>query len=319
MYDVISIGSATVDIIVKSDQFIYTKDSIGVTPSSKNEVKQGVICSGGGATNSSVALSRLGFKTACCALMGNDVLRYFIRKDLKDNGVSRSLLIHPKLETTDYSVLLVGDNGNRSALTNRGKNCLQYKQIPWKKLKKAKWFFITTIKGNMDLLEQLIGFAVENNIGITLNPGRRELIARNKLLPLIKYVDFLLLNKTEAEIITNKKFENSDFWDKLLSYGAKINSVTNGRDGAYICTTEQKLYSPIINLAPVNANGAGDSFGSAVTAALLYKKDLKTALTWGITNSASVVSYLGPKEGLLTYKKINHYASKTRKTKKSKN
>jgi len=319
MYDVISFGSATVDIIVKSDQFIQTKDILGLIPSSKNEVKQGIICSGGGATNSSVALARLGFKTACCALMGNDVLKYFIRKDLKDNGVSRNLLIHPKTESTDYSVLLVGKNGNRSVLTNRGTNCLQYKQIPWKKIQKAKWFFITSIKGNMDLLEQLIGFAVENNIGITLNPGRRELLSRQKLIPLLKYVDFLLLNKIEAETLTATKFENTNFWDKILSYGAKINAVTNGRDGAYICTTEQKIYSPIINVSPVNENGAGDSFGSAFTAAILYKKDLKTALIWGVNNSASVVSHLGPKEGLLTYKEIVSHASKTRKTKKSKN
>jgi len=317
MYDVVSIGSATVDIIINSDQFILKDDILGVMASSKNEVSHGLICSGGGATNTSVAFSRLGFKSACLARLGNDILRYYVRKDLRDNNVSRRLLIHPKNETTDYSVLLVSKDGQRSALTNRGDSTLLVSNIPFTKIKSAKWFMITSVKGNMDLVEQLIGFAVENHIGITLNPGHRELEKRHTLIPLIKQVDFLLLNKVEAESLTQLKFEDSHFWDRLLSYGAKIVAVTNGRNGAYIATNEQKLYSPILNTKPVNENGAGDSFGSAFTAALIYKKDLKTALAWGIKNSASVVSQFGAKMGLLTLKQISTNASKTRKSKKS--
>jgi len=316
MYDIISIGSATVDILATSDQFILTPDVLGVVPSSKNEIKTGLICSGGGATNSSVCFSRLGLKSACLSILGDDILKYFIRKDLRDNGVTRRLLIHPKTEKTDYSVVLVATDGTRSALTNRGDSCLQYHHLRWKKLKKAKWFFITSIKGNLDLLEQIIGFAKENNIKVALNPGRRELLSRRLLIPLIKHVDFLLLNKYESEILTDLKFENDKFWDCLLSYGAKICAVTNGRDGAYISTNEQKLYSSIINVLPIDETGAGDAFGAAFTAALFYEKDIKTALTWGIKNSASVVSYLGAKEGLLTLRQITH-APKTRKNKKN--
>ena len=94
--------------------------------------------------------------------------------------------------------------------------------------------------------------------------------------------------------------------------GAKICVVTNGRDGAYITTSVQKLYSPILNVVPVDELGAGDAFGSAFTAAIIHGHDLQTALNWGIHNSASVVSYLGAQKGLLTLNQITH-AAKTNK------
>jgi len=312
MYDIISIGGAVVDIIVTSDQFISRPDILGLTPSSKNEIKEGIIGSGGGAVNTSISFSRLGLKSACCSLLGDDILSKIVRKSLANNKVTRRLLVHYKKEDTDYSVILVGPDGGRCVLTNRGKTRLESSQIKWKKLKKAKWLYISSLEGNLNLVEKIIGFANENNIGITLNPGRRELKSSRLLIPLLKYVDILLLNKTEAQDLTGLVFQDSNFWPKLLNMGAKICVVTNGRDGAYITTSVQKLYSPILNVVPVDELGAGDAFGSAFTAAIVHGHDLQTALNWGIHNSASVVSYLGAQKGLLTLSQITH-AAKTNK------
>jgi sugar/nucleoside kinase (ribokinase family) len=315
MYDIISIGGAVVDITVTSDQFILRPDILGLAPSSKNEIKEGIIGAGGGAVNTSVSFSRLGLKSACCSLLGDDILSKIVRKSLSQNKVTRRFLIHYKKESTDYSVILVGPDGSRSVLTDRGKTHLESSQIKWRQLKKTKWLYITSLEGNISLIEKIIGYAYENQIGITLNPGRRELKSSRLLIPLLKYVDVLLLNKTESQDLTGLAFEDSRFWPKLLNMGAKICVVTNGRDGAYITTSVQKLYSPILNVVPVDELGAGDAFGSAFTAALIHGHDLQTALNWGIHNSASVVSYLGAQKGLLTLNQITH-ATKTHKDQK---
>lgn len=289
--DIISIGAATVDIFVKSDQFILDNNLIALKHSSKNEISQSLISSGGGATNSAVSFSRLGLKSACLALFGSDPLGQYVLQDLQNID----LLLPPQDETTDYSVILVAPDGGRSILTQRGPTRLEEKHLDFNQLQ-TKWFYITSLEGNLDLLEKLIGHAVENNIKISLNPGNRELTQIKQLLPLLPHLDFLLLNKTESQFFT----------DSQLAIPA-ITAVTYGREGAYVYTKGQKLFSPCLNITPVDETGAGDAFGSAFVAALIRQFSPSEALFWGVKNSASVVSALGAKTGLLTLPQIENY------------
>lgn len=303
MYDIISIGAATVDVFVKSEQFILKNKLLSLPASSKNEISQSLVSSGGGATNSSVAFSRLGLKSACVALVGSDPFSQYILSDLKQAEVSTSLLIKQPHDQTDFSVILIGPDGSRSIMTNRGSTCLQEKQVEWDRLK-AKWFYVTSLEGNINLLEHLIGFASESGIKVSLNPGRRELSQKKQLIPLLKYVDFLLLNRTEAESLTGLKITDSAFISKLSSFGATITAVTNGKKGVRVLFSGQKIFSKVLNINAQDETGAGDSFGSAFVAALIYGKAPHMALSWGVRNSASVVSYIGAKTGLLKINQI---------------
>ena len=306
MYDVISIGAATVDIFIKSEVFNIQKKLLTLPASSKSEVDQSLFCSGGGATNSSVSFSRLGLKSACVSLIGNSHLNNFIFEDLKTDKVDSQFVVQNKKDTTDFSVILVAPDGSRSILTNRGKSGLETKHFKWDSIKDTKWLYVTSLEGNLDLFEQIIGFAKEHTIKVSFNPGKRELVQRKKILPLIKLVDFLLLNQEEAEILVDLSNKDSKFWDKLHQLKSPLIAVTNGRLGAHILLDQKQYYSPIINTHPVDETGAGDSFGSGFVAALIYDQDPKEALFWGIKNSASVVSFLGAKTGLLTLKKIRN-------------
>ncbi len=50
--------------------------------------------------------------------------------------------------------------------------------------------------------------------------------------------------------------------------------------------------------------GAGDAFGTGVVTALLLNKSMDEAIKWGNKQAASVVSYMGPKKGLLTLEQL---------------
>jgi len=304
MFDVISIGAATIDIFVKSKQFIVNNNLLSLEYSSKNEINQSLICSGGGATNSATSFSRLGLKSACLSLIADDHLSNYIIDDLKKESVATNLLVKNKNDTTDFSVILVAPDGGRSILTNRGKTRLEVKNINWNKIPKTKWFYITSLEGNLELLEELIGFAKENKIKIALNPGNRELSQPKKLLPLLKFIDFLLLNKTESETLIGLNVEDKNFWSKLISLSSSIIAVTNGRDGAFVLTNGNNYFSPIVNVKSIDETGAGDAFGSTFVAALIHNQTSENALFWAIKNSASVVSHLGAKSALLTIKQI---------------
>jgi ribokinase len=315
MPDIVSIGAATVDIFVRSSALILKNKLLSLPSSSKNEIDEGLFCSGGGATNSAVSFSRLGLKPILVSLIGQSYLNNYIFDDLKKNKVDSTLIVQDKKDITDFSVILVDKDGSRSILADRGQGGLQEKDIPWSKIKSAKWFYLSSLEGNLDLLEKLIGFAKENDIKISLNPGSRELSQGKKLFPLLKFIDFLLLNQQEAETLVQVKHDHNDFFPKIKKLNNSIIAITNGRLGAHIFTPDQHLYSPIINVNPVDETGAGDSFGSTFVAALYYKKDPQQALFWAIKNSASTVAHLGSKTGLLTLKEIKRTSKKiTKKT-----
>lgn len=301
MLDIISVGAATIDIFASSESIRQTDNNIVLPHSTKTEISQGLIASGGGATNSSVSFSRLGLNSACVSLVGTDPLSHYIENDLVYEKVQPLLF---KNGLTDYSIILIAPDGGRTILTNRGPTCLEADNIKWDNLTNAKWFYITSLEGNFNLLEQLIGFAKEKNIKVALNPGSRELHQSKLLIPLIKHIEFLLLNLEESELITQKKFNEPGFWQKLESFEAKTTAVTAGRDGAYVFNDTKRLFAPIINHHPVDETGAGDSFGSAFIASQVHGFDLHTSLSWGMKNSASVVSFLGAKPGLLSLNQI---------------
>ena len=304
-FDIISIGSATIDIFIKSKDFIYDQKILGLKASSKNEIYKSTICSGGGATNSSVAFSILGLKSACISLVGKSNLNNFIFEDLKKYRVFDKFIITDKSQATDFSIILVAPDGTRSILTNRGQTSLEEKHFKWNQLKKSRWFYISSLEGNIDLLEKIIGFAKENNIKIALNPGKRELLLSKKIIPLIKMVDFLSINQEEAGTLLNISNFNNNYFNQIHDLKIPFVTITNGRKGAYVFYQQKQFFSPAAQSKPIDETGAGDSFGSAFTAALIYKKSPQEALYWAITNSASVVSQLGSKAGLLTLKQIN--------------
>lgn len=303
MYDVISIGAATVDIFVKSNSVQDDGKFQKFAASSKNEIDSSLICSGGGATNSAVTFSRLGLKSAPISLLGSDHLSNYVIDDLKEDEIPTSLLIRKNSESTDFSVIFVDNVGGRSVFTNRGTTSLTPDDVPWSKIAKTKWFYITSLEGNLDLLETVIGYATENNIKIALNPGNREISQSHRLLSLLKHCNFLLLNKTESETLSNASTKTASFWNFFLKVCPTV-AITDGRDGAHILTPEQHLFSPILNIKPIDETGAGDAFGSASLSALILGHNLKTSLEWGIKNSASVVSKMGAKAGVLKLSQI---------------
>ena len=313
MFDVISVGSATVDIFIQSDQFTVKKDtkfpsrsSLSIDFSSKSEINNFLISSGGGATNSSVAFARLGLTSAPVSLVGQDILTDHILSDLGAVHIPTTFLSSNPKEKTDFSIILVAPNGGRTILVNRGSTRLQEKHIPWSKIKKTKWLYITSLEGNLDLLEKLVGFAKENHIKISLNPGSREISQTKKLLPLLKLIDFLLLNQQEAESLVQTNFSQKTFFKKFQSFGPCAIAITRGRLGAHLLTQKDNYFSPIIKSKTIEETGAGDSFGSAFVAALIYSLPPSQALFWAMKNSASVVSHFGAKTGLLTLRQIKN-------------
>ena len=90
-------------------------------------IKELHFSTGGGATNSAVAFSRLGLKTGSICLVGEDANGTTVLDELKKEEIT--FLGKTKKGMTGYSVILIGLEKDRSILTYKGINNALKNQI----------------------------------------------------------------------------------------------------------------------------------------------------------------------------------------------
>jgi len=307
-FDAIAFGSATIDFFLESLQF---GKKLTLPYDSKIEVNQKMVSSGGGGTNVSVGLSRLGLKTAVVARLGQDQFAPLIIDQLRQENVWTKLLAIQPGEKTDSSTILVNSLGKKVILVSRGPTRLESGNINWNKLK-SSYFHLASLEGNLKLAKKIINHAKTNNIKLFWNPGSRELAQKDKLLPLLNKVQFLALNQKEAEELLNQKLEASSFWPKVFKLPVPLIAITQSQKGCYLVFPQEgkKIHLKAVKTRAMETTGAGDAFASGLIAGLFYQKTPKQAARWGLTNGASVVSHFGAKTGLLTKKEIKKWLKK---------
>lgn len=301
IYDVISFGSATLDVFVKTEALKVVGKTLSLPIGQKNEVNQLIITSGGGGTNTAVGFSRLGLKAAVVARCGWDLAGKIVRNDLKKEKVSDSLLAQVEDDQTDYSTILISNEGESTILVYRGGSFLEASLVPFKKLN-SRWFCISGLEGNFDLLEKLIKFALKNKIKVCLNPGKRELTKKRLLLSIFKQIEVVILNEDEATQMTDRP--------KLLCPEGIV-IVTRGNKGAYLFDQPgNRLIAEAFKIEATNFTGAGDAFTCGFLTGLIKNWDLEKSLKLGLANGASVVTEIGAKTGLLSLSTYHNWLNK---------
>lgn len=304
MYDLISIGSATLDIVVKSSDFLLKKiDSdnfLCLGYGEKMDVEAIRMISGGGATNVAVGASRLGLKTMAICEVGKDFAAQLIFADLKKDKVDTAHIIAERMEETAVSILLTYEDGGRSALTHRGAAYqLESRDIPWKELARTRWLHLGTLGGHKGLIFDLFDFAKQHELAVSWTPSIKDLdlFGRKQLLLSTLYCEALVMNDTEWESIR-------DLQQELLNTVQTI-VITKGDAGGTVFSGSKKLLDfEAIKVKVVEETGAGDGFTSGFISGIITGKSLQESVEWGKKNAASVIQYLGAKEGLLTKSRI---------------
>lgn len=311
MLDVITIGSAIRDVFLPlGDISDYRKNFELLAHAdlgNKVSLKSVYFASGGGGTNTAVTFSRLGFKTAVLTVIGADEAGKSILKELKSEGINTSLVKKVKSGQTAYSVIILSQKGERTAFVFRGVSDFKKVSIKDLKTKKAYWFFLTSLGGNLPLLHKIFECALKNFIKIAWNPGGEELKRGiGKLSFFLKHTNVLLLNNHEAAGLAKIKWsKDQQVLKKLQQATGQLVVVTGGHDGAWAFDGLVSYHIPTIPVKVVNATGAGDAFGSGFLAGLIKKDDIETALKIGIVNSTNVIQKMGAKNGI-----INNWPSK---------
>lgn len=111
----------------------------------------------------------------------------------------------------------------------------------------------------------------------------------------------------------NLYFSMQQFFKEILRMGPEIVVITNGANGVYAATKDEILFHPSIKTEVIDTVGAGDAFGSSFAGSLIQGFSLEDSLRRGIINSASVLRFLGAKQGLLTKEALDQHLTKVDK------
>ncbi len=295
---------------------------------------------GGGASNISVSLARLGFCPHIFGAIGDDFPAENILKNLSKNGISSENIQQKNKMRSGFSVIINSFDGERTVLFTSGANTA-FQTIPKNALQKMDALYLCHLSGvNTDQIFQEISSQIfqKNRPFFAWNPGKESLsLGISQNAKLLSGTNILFLNREEAEVLVQEKaIPNESYGEKvrkgdlkgikkqknkLPSYAMRVSHlakkilesgvetlvITDGQRGSQIFISHQKKYffCPVEEDAErVDTLGAGDAFASTFTAKKLLGKSLPECAVYATIRATSVVGKVGAQNGLTTTKTL---------------
>ena len=306
MARIVSLGSALQDIyLIDHDDLVSTE--IGesailgkIVVGSKVEIDRILYGVGGGGVNSAITFARHGHEAIFLGNLAHDSAGASIIKTLDKEGIDNSYVNFLERKSTGTSVILLDSkSGERTILTHRGAS-EQFGNFSENDLDliQPDYLYVTTLRGDMDTLERF--FKKAHNLGakIMFNPGVEELNCHQELVSLLKYVDILVVNKSEAAKIVPGVLLS----ELLYHLGGYVETViiTDGSMGG-VATDGREVYRFGIyeDVKVKDSTGAGDAFGSGFLAYIASGYSFQESLIFASANSSAVVAMFTANKGIL--------------------
>ena len=305
MIKILTIGAAVQDVFLSHSpefkpvcdiptQELFMKLDLG----SKADVNNINFSTGGGATNAAVTFARQGLHSLFMGTIGHDPAGDSVLVDLDKEGIDTTHLSYSDKYNTGYSTLLLAPNGERTILTYRGASThYEIKNFELKDVN-VDWIYISSLAGNIELLDKILRQAKKKGIKVFLNPGKGELSNKKELKSLLEDVDVLSVNREEAgKIVDGDSLE--ELTRRLLNY-VPTAIVSDGPNGVVAADGKTIVRAGMYeDVKVLDRTGAGDAFGSGFLSYWSQGKSLKDSIVFASANSTSVVTKIGAKDGIL--------------------
>lgn len=323
MFDILTIGTATRDVFIKSDAFKVLKDPAHLEKlgfktgeaecfalGGKIEIGAPEATVGGGAANTAITFARQGFRTGALMKLGRDEAGEAVIKTLKKDKAT-TLPLYSSDKGTASSVILLTSGGERTILNYRGASEeVQKGEIPFKKLK-SRWAYIVPGRIPFSVISLIVAHLKSQGAKIAMNPSRHYIeLGAKQLKPILSRLDVVIMNREEASYLTGIKYEDEKkIFRKLDELVDGIAVMTDGPKGALVSDGECIFSAGIYKEQKlVDRTGAGDAFGSGFVAGLarmakpgarFSEAAIEYAIRLGSANATSVVESVGAQNGIL--------------------
>ncbi len=308
MNKILVVGSSNTDLIVRLERFPVAGETI--------EGKYFLQAMGGKGANQALAAHKLGGDVRFITSLGKDsngenALKYYRKEGL---DIEASLVVENVSSGT--AMIWVDDYGENCIVITPGAN----KELSSEYMLERKREIVAA---DIVLLQMEIPYETVKTIcKLASDEGKKVILNVAPALKIetevLKQVDILVVNETEAEIVSGAKIDEigeEGITDRLLELGAKSVVLTLGKRGCIMKGENQQYVVPAFDVKAVDTTAAGDTFCGALAAELSRGHQWEQALRFASAASAICVTGLGAQPSVPSEKEVYAFLQKQRVSK----
>lgn len=279
---------------------LFTVDNFP-TSGKKIDAQSFIMQGGGPVPNVCIGLTRLGYKSALIATVGNDPFGKLMLDELKNENVVTDYMIVKKDPTALASGFIEQGSGDRTLVLSR-KIFVKPNDINLSKLPIPK---IIHLDGrDMPASLKLAKWAKKNSVIVSFDIGSM----RNDVSEVFPYVDHLVVADQYAFGFT-KTTRAKQAITKLRDYCSGTIVVTEGIKGStgLEAGKSEYVYQDAFKVENIDTTGAGDAYHTGYLYGLLKGFDLQTRMHYGAAAAAFKCTKPGARTGIPTLNQLKRF------------
>lgn len=301
MKKVIVSGSLNMDLTIRVDRMPNEGETI--------HGYDFLINTGGKGGNQAVAAAKSGAETVLIGSIGGDAFGNQILESLKNYGIDTASIKIQKDEYTGSAMIICSDDDNRIILNPGANFSLDFDFVKDRldQISNKEDLFITQFENDFNTTLKLLEYAKTIGMKTILNPAPAKAIPDG----FFKYIDILVLNQSECEVLTGvypKTLEECEDLGKVIrEKGTENVVITLGKMGSVTITPKEVIRMEAYKVDTVDSTAAGDSFIGAMAAKMSFESSLEEALEYATKVSAVTVTRKGAQISIPTSEEVNQF------------
>lgn len=278
---ILVVGSANVDMVVKSAKIPRTGETVLGGVFSKHE--------GGKGANQAVAAKTLFEDTAFCAGLGDDDIGRSYLEYLVERGMDVSLVKICKGAHTGVALITVAKEGQNIITVAPGANSLltpdDMKKIDFSKFSHVAF----QLENPLETVAEGLKLAKAAGCTTVLTPAPAKLLDDE----ILKNVDFLVPNEIEILQVQRGFTSMQKAAESLLKKGVKNVLITLGERGCALFNADGEKRYAAYSVRPIDTVGAGDCFTGSLLAGFKLFDDIDSAVKFASAAAALKITKAG--------------------------
>lgn len=301
MYDLISIGSISIDLYFKGDSLTFKDGRFQLAIGGKYLAEHFYTGLGGGGANVAISVTKNGLKTTVMGKIGNNVFKKIILDKLDENNVSHALCDFED-NYNNVSSILLSPTGERSIIHYVTPHQHLFNDSnELKGITRSKMVYLGNLP-DVSLTErtELLHFFREKGMKTVINLGVSD--CRRPLTQLMKFlepVDILILNGHEFAELVKAQYKDIHFKEHVVKWyiPSLVNTlivVTEGEKGSYVYYGSNMYHQPAERISKIiDTTGAGDGYTGAFIAEYLKSGNIEKSMNKASIYASKILQRVG--------------------------
>ena len=262
---------------------------------------------GGKGANQAVAAARLNGDVYFIAKTGNDLFGKRSIEQYKEEGIHVDSILSDSNLPSGVALIMVDNHGENIISVASGANAALLPQDIEKahEIIEDGEILLMQLEIPIETVEEAANIAKKKGKKVFLNP------APARALPdtLLKNIDIIIPNETEAEILSGIKVYDRESAKKaadiISSKGIDIVVITLGSKGAFVKDHNEYYEIPTPKVKAVDTTAAGDTFCGALCVALSEDMNIQNTVKFACKCASITVTRMGAQSSLPYRKEID--------------